>query len=57
MNKRTVIISIIICVLGGITAYYFLDTNLIVVITAECAIVFGFVAFIYGMLGTHMKGR
>ncbi len=38
MNKRTVIISIIICVLGGITAYYFLDTNLIVVITAECAI-------------------
>lgn len=57
MNKRTVMISIIICLLGGITAYYFLDINLIVVIIADCIMIGGFIGFIYGMLASHMKER
>lgn len=54
---KTAVISIVICLLGGITAYYFLDRNLIAVIIADCIMVGGFLGFIYEMLAPHMKGR
>ncbi len=54
---KTAVISIVICLLGGITAYYFLNRNLIAVIIADCIMVGGFIGFIYGIMGTHMRGR